>query len=160
MDALNVAETAALSVLEREGMESQVAAAYIGRARALAASANEKLNILAILERVRKLAAADQVALGSEQQSPSGSSWMSQYTFWHKIIIEEVERLRFNEGYEPIEVHLYPVRRNAGSPYGGVAYLGKTQIGHHQFQAIGTEAFDDNGVRMLTVEIRAKKQPQ
>lgn len=160
MDALNVAETAALSVLEREGMESQVAAAYIGRARALAASANEKLNILAILERVRKLAASDQVAADPNSQSPSGSSWMSEYAFWHKIITEEVERLRFNEGYEPIEVQLYPIERKAGSPYGGVAYLGKTQIGHQQFCAVATEAFDENGIRILRLEIRARKQPQ
>jgi len=55
--------------------------------------------------------------------------WQAEYEFWHKIITEEVDRLRFNGGYEPLQVLLYP-RQNILYP----DFIGETLIGHKRFR--------------------------
>jgi hypothetical protein len=66
-----------------------------------------------------------------KENSPAGleTDWDAEYKFWHKIISEEVERLRFNEGYEPIEVDLYATDLRRGPDF-----VGETQIGHVRFE--------------------------
>jgi hypothetical protein len=79
------------------------------------------------------------------------AQWDAQYNFWHKIISEEVERLRFNGGYEPVRIDLYP------QDQGEVAFLGETQIGHVKFQAVARWATDAGGRKVLRVSILKAK---
>jgi hypothetical protein len=75
------------------------------------------------------------------------TDWNNEYNFWHKIISEEVERLRFNEGYEPIRFDLYQ------TDLGGLAFIGKTQIGHAKFNVTAHWARDKASRRVLRVEV-------
>jgi hypothetical protein len=68
--------------------------------------------------------------------------------FWHDAIQEESERLRFNQGYEPISVDLYP-----WSEKDGPAFLGRTQIGHVKFHAVASWVRDKSGRKTLRVQI-------
>jgi hypothetical protein len=77
----------------------------------------------------------------------TSTDWNAEYNFWHKIISEEVERLRFNQGFEPFCVELYA---SAGDR---LAYIGKTQIGHAQFNVTGRWAHDCAGKKVLRVEV-------
>jgi hypothetical protein len=77
------------------------------------------------------------------------AEWEAQYGFWHRIITEEVERLRFNGGYEPITVDLYP-----WSEKDGPAFLGRTQVGHVMFHASAFWARDKSGRKTLRLTIR------
>jgi hypothetical protein len=76
------------------------------------------------------------------------TDWNSEYNFWHKIISEEVERLRFNGGYEPVDVDLYETGETRGW-----AFTGKTQVGHVAFRATGTWSWDTQGRKVLSVRI-------
>ena len=76
------------------------------------------------------------------------SDWSAEYNFWHKIISGEVERLRFNQGFEPFCVELY-----ASSAGDRLAYIGKTQIGHAHFNVTGRWARDCAGKKVLRVEV-------
>jgi hypothetical protein len=77
------------------------------------------------------------------------TDWRAEYNFWHRIIAEEVERLRFNDGFEPVRVDLYPL----SSPTERLAYIGKTQIGRTVFNATGRWAFDSDGKKVLRLEV-------
>jgi hypothetical protein len=74
--------------------------------------------------------------------------WLAEYNFWHKIITEEVERLRFNAGYEPISVDLYPTNLKPGP-----AFIGKTRVGHVHFRVSANWGFDSNGQKILRLHI-------
>ena len=74
--------------------------------------------------------------------------WNNEYNFWRKIITDEVERLRFNGGYEPIRVDLYPLEEK-NAP----AFVGETQIGHVRFNVTAQWTSDPNGKKILTVSI-------
>ncbi len=86
-------------------------------------------------------------------QQKEALHWDAEYNFWHKIISEEVERLRFNEGYEPVQVDLYPTTRKFGP-----AFMGKTQIGHVHFRVEGKWQFDSKGNKFLRITVL--KEPQ
>jgi hypothetical protein len=76
------------------------------------------------------------------------TDWNNEYNFWHKIISEEVERLRFNEGYEPIRFDLYPSSSKNAPPF-----VGETRVGHVRFKVTGRWAFDREGKKSLKIEI-------
>jgi hypothetical protein len=78
----------------------------------------------------------------------SSTYWDSEFAFWHKIISGDIERLRFNQGFEPITIELYPTGSGA-SP----AYLGKTQVGRSHFNVTGRWAQDSAGRKVLRVEV-------
>lgn len=87
-------------------------------------------------------------ALDSQPQDSSSAlapDWNAEYQFWHKIISEEVERLRFNEGYEPIRANLYETRAGL--------FMGKTQVGHVKFTVTGVWDYDKDGRKILKIEI-------
>jgi hypothetical protein len=75
------------------------------------------------------------------------TDWNNEYNFWHKIISEEVERLRFNEGYEPIRFDLYPTLEHK------LAFIGKTRVGHANFKITAHWARDKQNVRLLRIEV-------
>jgi hypothetical protein len=77
------------------------------------------------------------------------AQWEAEYNFWHRIITEEVERLRFNGGYEPITADLYP-----WSDKDGPALLGYTQIGHVKFRVTASWARDKSARKILRVQIK------
>jgi hypothetical protein len=76
------------------------------------------------------------------------AEWEAQYQFWHRIIGEEVERMRFNGGYESITVDLYP-----WSDKGGPAFLGRTHVGHVMFHATASWARDKSGRKTLRLTL-------
>jgi hypothetical protein len=76
------------------------------------------------------------------------TDWNNEYNFWHAIISEEVERLRFNEGFEPIRVDLYPLETQHDP-----ILVGKTQIGHTKFKARACWTYDKEGKKLLRVEV-------
>jgi len=75
-------------------------------------------------------------------------NWMSEYEFYHRIITDEVERGRFNDGFEPIDVDLYQGE--------GDKLSGKTRIGRTAFRAKAFWCVDQKGVKILRVQIRAE----
>src|SRR4029077_1677213 len=68
--------------------------------------------------------------------------------FWHSTIQDSTERLRFNGGYEPICVDLYPAQRKSGP-----AFMGKTIVGHAPFMVEGKWQYDSDGNKILRVPI-------
>jgi hypothetical protein len=72
----------------------------------------------------------------------------ADYRFWRDIIQGESERLRFNHGYEPVVVDLYPAARK-----GGPAFMGKTRIGHVHFRVEGAWQYDCRGNQVLRITI-------
>jgi hypothetical protein len=76
------------------------------------------------------------------------TDWNAEYHFWHRIISEEVERLRFNGGYEPVGVELYPTGASDR-----LAFIGKTQIGHVAFNVTGRWARDAADRKVLRLEM-------
>jgi hypothetical protein len=76
--------------------------------------------------------------------------WDSEFNFWHKIVAEEVARLRFNQGFEPVSINLYPCPTGSGAP---LDFIGKTQIGRAHFNATGRWARDSAGKKVLRVEL-------
>ena len=76
--------------------------------------------------------------------------WQAEYEFYRKIIADEVDRLRFNAGYEPIEVDLYPVT----SQYAKIKLIGICRIGRQRFRAVAFPAGDHDGNEVLRVQIR------
>jgi hypothetical protein len=78
------------------------------------------------------------------------TDWEAEYEFWQKLIQSEVERLRFNRGYEPLEVELYPTgTRSPVLP----DYVGRTRIGRQSFRALGFWCFNALGKEVLKVRI-------
>ena len=71
--------------------------------------------------------------------------WQGEYEFFRKIITDEVDRLRFNDGYEPVDVDLYPA---------GQKFTGATKIRRTQFRAIAFWCVDSHGKKILRVQIR------
>lgn len=88
----------------------------------------------------------------TSQTDTQSAEWLEQYEFWHKIISEEVERLRFNDGLEPIDVDLYAAqsKKHRSDP----DYLGLTRIGRRKFHAVAFHYFDAEGKKILRVQIR------
>jgi len=80
--------------------------------------------------------------------SAAQAYWQAEYEFYHRIITEEVDRLRFNQGYEPLEVDLY-VTHSKDTP----AFLGITKIGRKAFRCTAHWAFDRAGKQVLKVKV-------
>ena len=80
--------------------------------------------------------------------------WQGEYQFFRKVILDEVERLRWNDGLEPIEVDLYPVTVAGKSD---PMFAGSMRIGSNHFAAIGTWVRDKEGTKILKVRINVKK---
>jgi len=79
------------------------------------------------------------------------TDWLAQYEFFHKIITDQVERLRFNDGLEPLDVDLYAVvKKHRSEP----DYLGVTRIGTRAFHALARYCLDQQGKKILRVQIR------
>ena len=79
------------------------------------------------------------------------TEWADQYNFWHKIITSEVDRLRFNDGLEPIDIDLYRApKKHRSDP----DYLGLCRIGSLRFSAVAFSALDAQGKKVLRVQIR------
>jgi hypothetical protein len=93
------------------------------------------------------------IALADQRRRAEAEHWDAEYQFWHKIISEEVERMRFNGGYEPISVDLYPATKKFGP-----AFMGKTIVGHVHFRVEGKWHYDRDGNQILCVTIL--KDPQ
>jgi len=74
--------------------------------------------------------------------------WQAEYEFWHKLITEEVERSRFNDGLEPIDIDLYPE---------GERMSGSTRIGHTHFRARAFWCVNTHGKKVLRLQIRSEK---
>jgi len=83
---------------------------------------------------------------------PHSTEWADQFNFWHKIISSEVDRLRFNDGLEPIDIDLYraPKKYKADPDY-----LGESRIGSNLFQAMAFYCRDAQGKEVLRIQIRS-----
>lgn len=81
-------------------------------------------------------------------ESPT-EEWEAQYEFFNKIITDEVARLRWNDGFEPVECELYKSGRR---------WIGRTRICHRDFHVIAREGFDPKGKTILKLSIRAIKR--
>jgi len=79
---------------------------------------------------------------------PAASFWDAEYEFYHKLIAEEVDRLRFNEGYEFFEVDLYATH-SAKNPH----FLGVTRIGRKRFRCSAHWSFDSAGKQILKLKV-------
>lgn len=77
----------------------------------------------------------------------------ADHQFWLDVINGEVERLRFNQGFEPIEVDLYPAIGKRGP-----AFMGKTRVGHVHFRVEGKWQYDCRGNKILRVTILKELQ--
>jgi hypothetical protein len=103
------------------------------------------------VEQVLEIAQADRRRRAAQAAQAEAEHWDAEYNFWHKIITEEVERLRFNGGYEPVRIDLYPTRE------GSIAFLGQTQIGHLKFEAVARWASDATGQKVLRLTMLKAK---
>jgi hypothetical protein len=73
-----------------------------------------------------------------------------QLDFWEKLIAGEVERLRFNDGLEPLDVDLYPIRKpGKNTPH----FCGETLVGRRKFRALAFKLRDKDGNSVLRVQI-------
>lgn len=90
-----------------------------------------------------------------EQESVSpkehNAEWQAQYEFWTKIISDETARLRWNEGFEPLECHLYELADERGRTR---KYVGTTKICGRDFECRLYPAHDANGRETLKLLIR------
>ena len=82
------------------------------------------------------------------QESEPSLEWAAQYEFWTRIIGDEVARLRFNEGFEPIDVHLYEVKRGSYS-----RFIGQTKICGRDFECTVVPWHDAEGRATLKLSI-------
>lgn len=89
-----------------------------------------------------------------EQQNVSSEGhsleWQAEYEFWTKIISDEVSRSRWNEGFEPLETHLYEIKDSRGRIR---KYVGTTRICSRDFQASAYPDHDANGRPTLKLKI-------
>lgn len=85
------------------------------------------------------------------------SHWQAEYNFWHKIITEEVERTRFNDGFEPVEIVLY--QRGTKKAY-QPDFAGQTQIGRRLFYATARWSIDPSGVSVLKLKLFPARQSE
>jgi hypothetical protein len=92
--------------------------------------------------------AIEQARLAAQAQAEA--HWEAEYKFWRRLISEEVERNRFNQGFEPVSIDLYPSEQKAAG------FLGETQIGRRTFRAIGRWAFDSEGKRIVKLQLVPK----
>ena len=76
--------------------------------------------------------------------------WQAEYNFWHKIITEEVERLRWNAGYEPLELNLYEA---ASRKYSQPDFGAQTYVGRQLFYATAKWCFDQEGKKILKIKV-------
>jgi hypothetical protein len=80
--------------------------------------------------------------------SAAQAYWQAEYEFYYKIISGEVERLRFNDGFEPVSIDLY-----ATNAKNGPVFLGVTRIGRKRFRAIVHRSFDAAGKEILKLKL-------
>jgi len=107
------------------------------------------------LERAQRIAQEElRKRLTPEQNATVEAHWQAEYEFFHKLLSEEVDRLRWNDGLEPVEVDLYPVKvEDKSDPL----FVGSMRIGSNHFAALGTWCRDGEGSRVLKVRINVKK---
>lgn len=80
---------------------------------------------------------------------------LAEYEFWTRIITEEVERLRFNQGFEPLKFNLYPnlgKQKRLEPDFTGIA-----QIGRRKFRVVARKTFDADGGAVIQVEVTPKQ---
>lgn len=87
-----------------------------------------------------------------ENVSPQGHSaeWQAEYEFWTKIISDQTARLRWNEGFEPVDCHLYELKDERGRTR---KFVGKTRICHRDFEVSAYPDHDPNGQPTLRLKI-------
>jgi hypothetical protein len=73
----------------------------------------------------------------------------ADHQFWRDLITDEVERLRFNQGLEPIRALLYEIKGSSKGPH----FMGLTRIGHSTFNITGTWTTDSLGKECLRVVV-------
>jgi hypothetical protein len=72
-----------------------------------------------------------------------------QLDFWEKLITGEVERLRLNDGLEPISADLYPIEKPGRNiPH----FCGQTRIGHRKFKVLAFKVRDKDNRQVLRVQ--------
>jgi len=102
------------------------------------------------LKRAQRIALEElRKRLTPEQNATVEAHWQAEYEFWHKILTEEVDRLRFNDGYEPVELDLYCTGKNQHP-----AFFGKCRIGKRSFRSIAHWTVDAEGRKVLRIHIR------
>ena len=74
--------------------------------------------------------------------------WQAQYEFWHKFISDEVARLRFIGGYEPLDCELYPI---------GDSWIGLCKVATIPFSVRACPGYDSDGKRILRLAVRRVK---
>jgi hypothetical protein len=80
----------------------------------------------------------------------SATDWQTEYEFYNKIIVDEVARRRFNDGFEPIDAELYRYKNN---------WVATTRICHRDFAITAWPDFDATGRPILKLKIRSIKRP-
>jgi hypothetical protein len=81
----------------------------------------------------------------------SQADWKAEYEFFHKIILDEVDRLRFNNGFEPLNLELYETDHG---------YVGSGKLGRRTVRALGWFSFDQNGRKILKLSIKPQRLPE
>jgi hypothetical protein len=81
----------------------------------------------------------------------SQGDWNAEYEFFHKIILDEVDRLRFNNGFEPLSLELYETEQG---------YIGVGKLGRRTVRASGFFCFDGQGRKILKLFIKPQKLPE
>ena len=76
----------------------------------------------------------------------TATDWQAEYDFYRKIIEDEVARLRWNQGFEPLEAELYKSGRR---------WIGRTRICYRDFRVTATDSFDSRGRAILKVSVHA-----
>ena len=151
---LSPPETEALAILAGYGISLGAAAAYIGQLRKeLLGEATSLTTPGQIVDCVMHLIFLDKKLF--EIPSPNetlSEAWAAEYSFFYKIITAEVDRLRFNQGLEPIDCDLYPASREHPT-----RWLGKTRIGHQTLRVLATETTDQQGKAILRLQIRKEQ---
>ncbi len=89
--------------------------------------------------------------MSPEQLADPERHWQAEYDFWYRLISGEVERLRFNEGFEPIEADLYPTKGNSK-----ISFAGVLRIGRRSFRAVAFNSLDSNGNKVLRLVIHVE----
>lgn len=92
-----------------------------------------------------------------ENVSPEAAEWAAQYEFWTKIISDETARLRWNEGFEPLECHLYELHDERGRLR---KYVGSTRICGRDFEVNAYPSHDSEGKITLKLFIRVSLRKQ
>lgn len=101
------------------------------------------------------IAALDKIESDQLRETQDAAFWDAEYQFWNRIISEEAERFRFNEGFEPLKFDLYPnLGKKKRSEHD---FLGITQVGRRKFRVVARNTFDADGAAVIRVEVTAKQ---